>query len=151
MIWFKLKTCLLLEFLCDLQHRIAFRQHKMSWSLVAAAFTVLHVPGTCSHGALFFTACLTLALFHYHHSLLPDVGSTAQRHSNSLSFWWCTAGAGGPPVEGSCLRTQSFKLSFRRDKEGAALAETQLVVYCHCFASICCHMLGRWQRGSGLG
>lgn len=102
--------------------------------------------GRWSLSSLFLPARLTLALLYHQHSLLPDLGPTAQGHGHRVGFGWGAAGAGGPVVEGPCPSTQLCKLTHRWDKQGAALTKTQLVVHCYCVASVCCHMLGGWQK-----
>lgn len=104
----------------------------------------------CNLSALFLTARLTLALLHHHHSLLPDLGPAAQGHGHSASFGRGAAGAGGPVVQGPRPSTRPCKLPFRRDEQGAALAETQLVVHRYCVASVGRHTLLGRQRGARL-
>ena len=96
--------------------------------------------GSCSLSTLLLSARLTLALLHHHHPLLSDLSSAAQGHSHSASFGGGATGAGGPlVVKGPC---KPGKFPFRWDEQGAALAETQLVVHCYCVASVGCHALG---------
>lgn len=92
-------------------------------------------------------ARLTLAFLHYHHSFLLDSGSpTAQGHDHSVSLGWGAAGAGGPVVQDARPDGATCELCPGWDKQGAALAETQLVVHCHRVASGCCHTLSEWQK-----
>lgn len=106
---------------------------------VRTAVTQSQVYGSSSLCSLLLTACLTLALLHHHHSPLLDLGPAAQGHSHRVSFGWGAAWAGGP--------VDPRKLPFRWDEQGAALAETQLVVHCYRVASVCCHTLLGWKRG----
>lgn len=144
---YKRKTCIsILLFVAN------HWRNKNILHLCSTAVTQLQECESCSLGALFLTARLTLAFLHHHHSLLLDSGSsTAKGHNHSVSLGWGAAGARGPVAEDPRASTQPCKLRFGWDKQGAALAKTQFVVHCHCVASGCCHTLLGWQRGARLG
>lgn len=102
--------------------------------------SVTHLVVRGRHGLSvpLLAARLTLALLHHHHSLLPHLAATTQGHGHGAGPRGGTAGAGAASVG-----SDPDELPFGRDEEGAALAETQLVVHGHRVASLRRHSLER--------
>lgn len=97
-----------------------------------------------SQSRLFLAACFTFAFLHNHHPLLLDARSAAQGHHHGVSLGRGAAGAGAPLLEERC---PGAKRRLRWNKEGAALAEAQLVVHRHRAAPGRRHALLEPQRG----
>lgn len=69
-----------------------------------------------------------------------------QGHDHSVGLGWGAAGAGGPVARDARPDAGTCELCPGWDEQGAALAETQLVVHRHRVASGCCHTLSEWQK-----
>lgn len=82
---------------------------------------------------LFLAACFAFAFLHDHHPPLLDASAAEQGHRHGAGLGRGAAGA-RPPGGGEEPRPGAER-GLRRDEEGAALAEAQLVVHRHRAAS----------------